>query len=255
MKNLLIAFLLVCGTCFHAIEPVTGRVVKYPLNVRAGAGIKYTSVAKLTKNNPVEITAVSKEWLAIKPPENTRVWVLARYIKNGKFTANVNLRSGPGTGYEPVGTGRRGTEVKIDGKANAAGWVKVHVPDNVRLYIGRPAVEADEKALAALPKFDGDGGRPLPNEDLINLEGNFISEGKDVTLSGYVYESEDKIKSITHVLYEVKGEELIPKYFLVPANGKLDKYNEKEVTVRGESYKVKNWTMPVVVVKIINLKK
>ena len=44
---------------------VEGKVIKYPLNVRAGAGTQYTALVQLDKNTPVKITAVSDQWLAI----------------------------------------------------------------------------------------------------------------------------------------------------------------------------------------------
>lgn len=252
--NKLFWVLSVLVWCSAAViaDTVAGRVIKYPLNVRAGAGMKYTAVAQLAKHNPVEITAVNAKWLAIKPPENSLVWVQARFIKNGKLVSNVNLRSGPSTGYEPLGTGRRGQKVIQHGKPTAAGWVAIKAPENIVFYVGRPAVEVDEKALAKLPKFNAPGGRPLPNDDLIQLEGNFTSAGKNVRLSGYIYEEKlDGIKAISHILYEAKGEELLPKYFIMPNRKKLDKFNGKKVTVIGESYTVKNWKLPVVVLKII----
>ena len=129
--------------------------------------------------------------------------------------------------------------------------MQIAPPDNVVFYVGRPAVDADAEALQKLPRFKAPGGRPLPNMELINLEGNFVSPAKEVQLTGYLYESEDNIKAITHVLYEVKGEDLIPKYFVMPNRHKLAAYNEKQVKIIGDSHRVKNWQLPVVVVKII----
>ena len=252
MKWAFFCIVLLMAMIGSAAETVQGRVIKYPLNVRAGAGMKYTAVAQLTKNNPVEITAVHPKWLAIKPPANTRVWVQKRYIKNNKLSANVNLRSGPSTGYEALGTGRRGMAAKALDKATPSGWVQIAAPEHIPFYVGRPAVEADEKALAKLPKFNAPGGRPLPNDDLIKLEGNFTTPGKSVKLTGYIYEEKTSIDVITHVLYEAKGEELVPKCFIMPNRLNLKKFNEKQVTIHGDSYKVKNWTMPVVVLKVIN---
>ena len=257
MKTLLSVLLVVALNTFNAAaesKSVSGRVIKYPLNVRAGAGMKYTAVAQLAKHNPVEITAVHPKWLAIKPPANSRVWVQARFVKKGRLLSNVNLRSGPSTGYEPLGTGRRGTRVTVHGKPTPAGWVSISAPEYISFYVGRPAIEADEKALAGLPKFNAPGGKPLPNEELIQLEGNFTSAGKNVRITGYIYEEkQNSIKAISHVFYEAKGEELVPRCFVMPNRQKLDKFNEKKVMIIGESYKVKNWQLPVVIVKIVRL--
>ena len=231
---------------------VEGKVIKYPLNVRAGAGTQYTALVQLDKNTPVKITAVSDQWLAIEPPAGSRVWVAARYIKNNQLTANINFRSGPSTGYEALGLGRKGMKVETHGKATPSGWIAVSAPDNLQFYVGRPAVEAEAEALKKLPRFKAPDGRPLPNKELIKLEGNFVSSGKDVTLTGYIYASEDNIKAITHVLYQPQGDELLPKYFLMPNRADLKKFDGKKVKLHGESYKVKNWSMPIVIVKNVS---
>lgn len=252
LKFLIFSVSLSCTMLLTAAEAVTGKVIKYPLNIRAGAGINYTKLVQLNKNAPVKIVAVSDQWLAILPPEGSRVYVAARYVKNNQLTANVNFRSGPSTGYEALGSGRKGMKVKTIGKPTPSGWIAISSPDNLQFYAGRPAIEADPEALKKLPRFKAPGGRPLPNKELINLEGNFVSTAKDVTLTGYVYASEDNIKAITHVLYQVKGEELQPKYFLMQNRADLSKFDGKKVKLHGESYKVKNWDMPIVIVKNVS---
>ena len=231
---------------------VDGIVVKYPLNVRAGAGTRYNVVGQLTKNNPVRILAANQHWLMIAAPANCRVWVLQRYIKNNRFIANVNLRSGPGTGFERVGTGTKGSSVKIGGKATASGWVPIVPPRDVVFYVGRPAVEADAKQLAKLPKCTV-AGVPLPNLQLCALEYNFTEPTKTVTVGGYIYK--EGTSPVTHVLYEATKENLQPKYFLMPQGKKFTFTDGAHVQLTGEHCKVKGWEMPLIIVKSIkNLK-
>ena len=257
MKKILV-LLLVSSIAFAvsaAENVVKGKVLKYPLNVRAGAGTKYTALLQLDKDYEVVITQVSPQWLKIAPPENTRVWVLNEYISKGKLTRNVNFRSGPGTGYEAVGSGRRGMKVTVHGKATRSGWVQITAPANIELYIGRPAVSADAKALSKLPKFKVPTGQPLPNAELINLESNFLTPPKDITVTGYVYaENKSHLKTVSHVFYEPVGEEdLKPRYMVMPRGNNLDKFKDKTVRITGEYYKVKNWQLPLLVVKIVRL--
>ena len=253
-KIFLIVVAMIWGLCnLYAAAPVKGRVVKYPLNIRAGAGTKYTSIAQLTKDNQVEIVRCSKQWLEIKPTANCVVWILKRYIKNGKLTANVNFRSGPGTGYEAVGGGKVGMAVEVKGDATKSGWISIAAPDSVRVYVGRDAIEADSKELAALPKFESSAGRALPNKDLILMERNFTSPGREVRITGEVYDFKSDVKAITHLLYEPKGDELLPKYFLIPSRGDLKAYDSKKVRITGECYQVKNWDMPVIVVQKVTV--
>ena len=253
-KIFFIAVSMILGLCnLYAAETVKGRVIKYPLNIRAGAGTKYTSIAQLTKDNQVEIVRCSSKWLEIKPTANCVVWILKRYVKNGKLTANVNFRSGPGTGYEAVGSGKLGTTVEFKGEATKSGWVPIAAPDSVRVYVGRDAIDADSKELASLPEFEAPGGRALPNKDLILMERNFTSPGREVRITGEIYDFKSDVKAITHLLYEPKGDELLPKYFLIPSRGDLKSYNGKKVRITGECYQVKNWDMPVVVVQKVTV--
>ena len=232
---------------------VKGKVIKYPLNVRAGAGMKYTALLQLDKDYEVEITGVGKQWIAIKPPENTRIWLQKESIRNGKLVSNVNFRSGPGTGYEAVGIGRRGMKVTVHGKATKSGWIQITAPASVELYVGKPAVAADKKALAKLPKIKEPSGKPLPNEELINLEGNFITAGKDITVTGYVYaEEKSHLKNVSHVFYEQTGEEdLTPRYMVMPLRADLDKFKDKKIRIIGEFYRVKDWKLPLLIVKTV----
>ncbi len=254
MKKFSLIALLMCTSIVAFSGTVQGTVKKAPLNVRAGAGTKYTAVAQLAKNNPVEITRVSNQWLAIKPPANSRVWIMKEFVKNGKLIRGVNLRSGPSTGYETVGFARRGTQVQLHGKATGSGWVQISAPADVEFYVGRPAIEADKAALNKLPKFKVPTGKALPNEELINLEGNFLTTGKDITVSGYVYaEQQSHLKTVTHVFYEPgSGEDLVARYMVMPNRNNLDKYKDKKVRISGEYYKVKGWKLPLLVVKIVH---
>ena len=242
-------------TLSAAGNTVKGKVIKYPLNVRAGAGTGYTAILQLDKGYEVTVIAASRQWLKIAPLENTRVWVQKEYIRNGKLNGSVNFRSGPGIGYEAVGFGRRGMKVTLHGKATKSGWVQITAPENIDLYVGRPAISADKKALSKLPQFKVPTGKMLPNEELINLEGNFLAPGKDVTVSGYVYaENKSHLKSVSHVFYEPLGEEdLKARYMVMPKGSDLDKFKDKKVRIHGEYYKVKGWQLPLLVVKTVKV--
>ncbi|MBO5722104.1 MAG: hypothetical protein J6S19_03210, partial [Lentisphaeria bacterium] len=112
---------------------------------------------------------------------------------------------------------------------------------------------ADKKALARLPKLQEPSSKPLPNEELIKLEGNFLTASKDITVTGYVYaEKQSYLKTVSHVFYELVGEEnLIPRYMVMPNRNDLDKFKDKKVRILGEFYKVKGWKLPLLIVKTV----
>lgn len=229
------------------LTPVSGRVIKAPLNVRAGAGAGYTVVGQLAMNNPVAITAANREWLEIRPPENTAVWVLEKFVRNNRFTVNVNLRSGPGIGYESLGTGRAGMPATTVGQATPSGWIMIQPYYWMRVYVGRGAIAADDAELARLPKLPAER-RPLPQKELTKLEGNFTQPGKEVRITGYLYAVEAGKSVATHVLYRENGAQLQPEVFVVPCGVDLSKLNEKKVQLSGTQYPVANWELPVIIV-------
>lgn len=233
------------------LVPVTGRVVKAPLNVRAGAGKEYTVVGRLPLNSEVAITAVGKDWLEIRAPENTAAWVMARYIRKNRFTAGVILRSGPGIGYEKVGSAGSGVSVQPDGQTTPNGWVLVKPFYWMRVYVGRPAVEADEAALAKLP--------PLPRQSapaskaVTKLELSFTKpEEPGAALTGHLYPLDDAKSAITHVLHIEKGGELVPAAFAASFGPDLKPFQEKHVTLRGVKGEIKGWDLPVLIVTSVS---
>ena len=252
MKKLLLAVSVFACALQLAAAPasVDGRIVKYPLNVRAGAGTNYNIVGKLTKHNPVKIVAVGKDFLKIAAPANCRVWVMKRYIKNNRLTANVNLRSGPGTGFENVGSGKKGMSVKIGGQATASGWVPLIPPGDVTFYVGRQAIEADAQKLAKLPKFTNPGPR-APDKALCDLESNYTSAPQAVTVKGYIYK--EGTAPVTHVLFEASGNQLQPKFFLVRGRSSIKVADGAQVSISGDRCTVKNWDMPVIIVHHIKV--
>ena len=230
------------------LVPVTGLVEAPLLNVRSGPGKNYTVVGKLEKGNQVAVTAAGKEWLEIRAPENTATWILARYLKKDRLTAGVILRSGPGIGYEKLGSAKAGMTVRTNGPVTQSGWVRIQPFYWTRVYVGRPAIKADEAALAKLPPLPRPG---TPSDAKITeLEQNFSKPCElGVTMTGYLYPAEKSSSAITHVLHIDKGDnELVPAAFVAPLGLKLDSFNEKSVTLKGCRGVIAGWDHPVLIV-------
>ena len=251
MKHFALLFLFVLSAAALSgapLTPVRGRVVKAPLNVRAGAGMEYTVVGRLALNNPVEITAVGKEWLEIRAPENTATWIMARYIRNNHLTCGVVLRAGPGIGYEALGSAKAGMTVKVEGQTTPGGWVLIRPFYWTRVYVGRKAVEADEKVLAGLPPLPRPA--PRPRKEIAKLESCFSKPPElQVAMTGYLYPAESGKSAITHVLYQEqeKSDELVPAAFVAPLEGDWSKFNEKKVTVTGCRGVNTSWDLPILI--------
>ena len=229
------------------LVPVTGSVTAPRLNVRSGPGTAYTVVGMLEKDNQVEITAVGREWLEIRAPRNTATWIMARYLKKDRLTAGVILRSGPGISYEKLGSARAGMTVQTQGQVTQGGWVMIRPFYWTRVYVGRPAVKADEEALAKLPPLPRTG--PPANPKFTRLEQSFSKPCEiGVTMNGYLYANEEKNSVITHVLYIEKGGELVPAAFVAPLGADLSGFDKKRVTLKGCRGMSAGWDIPVLIV-------
>ena len=85
-------------------------------------------------------------------------------------TGNVNVRSGPGTGYAKLGTLTAGTRVKLRGcednwcsvrGAGLSGWVSANLLTN---YVGRPPAVVIAPTIVVRPPRPrpGDNGKIAP---------------------------------------------------------------------------------------------
>lgn len=105
------------------------KVTAASLNMRSGPGTGYSVILVIPKGASVTVTGYSGVWAKItyngksgyghtdylKNPTTTTV---VRYV-----TANLNMRSGPGTGYSVILVIPKGTGVKVESSAN--GWAKI----------------------------------------------------------------------------------------------------------------------------------
>ena len=94
----------------------TGIINTNSVNIRSGPATTYNIVGHLDKGNQVEILGSKNDWYQIKSGQ-LNGWVRNDLINlqkeySLKVTANgVNLRSGPGTTYNVVGSADSGTSL------------------------------------------------------------------------------------------------------------------------------------------------
>lgn len=120
-----------------APKTTVGTVTASALNVRSGAGTRYSVVKVISRGTQVTIYETKGSWGRIGDGQ----WVYMQYIKIGSSTvvtspepttktmyvntssANLNVRSGAGTGYSVVKTLAKGTQVTVYEEKN--GWVRI----------------------------------------------------------------------------------------------------------------------------------
>ena len=128
-------------------ESVTATVTAVKLNIRKEAGTQYEYVGSYAKNEQIEILETKGDW-----GRTDKGWVYLDYVEmdqnpeqtqteapntdstddsnttvmgHGVVTLDIlNVRSGPGTNYEKVGTVKRGSRYTYYEKNN--GWVRIN---------------------------------------------------------------------------------------------------------------------------------
>lgn len=104
-----------------------------------------------------------------------------------------------------------------------------------------------------LPKFKRvPQGKPLPNMELINLEGNFtFCRQRNITCYRLcICRKQSHLKTVSHVFYEPSGEDLSARYMVMPNRNDLDKYPRDKGKDHRRILQSKGWKLPLLVVKI-----
>lgn len=122
---------------------ITGKV-----NVRSGPGTSYTKLGQLAKDQVVNSLGTTGGWTQIEYQDGV-AYVSSVYVSavgttagsstgsavgQAQATGNVNVRSGPGTGYSKLGQLKRGETISYT--AVSGGWYEVEYQDGVAYVSG-----------------------------------------------------------------------------------------------------------------------
>lgn len=125
------------------------KVLVETLNVREKPSVEAEILGEINKGEDYELLEANGEWIRLKA-SNVEGWVYAQYVnpveplKNNVTTIaeKVNLRSGPSTEFEVLGTAQK--DMKYTYVSNKNGWVQVKDANGEMYWI-----------LAQLVKVDG----------------------------------------------------------------------------------------------------
>ena len=164
LRTAAVSAALVCAMTAGALAADAGIITGDVVNVRKGPGTGYDRVEQLAKGRQVSILAEENGWYKIAW-NNSTGYVSKSYVSasgasvsapadvtpNATVTGgNINVRIGPGTGYDRiavVGTGKRVTLLGEEG-----GWVKIGFDGKVGYLLGTyltPDAGAMESVVAA----------------------------------------------------------------------------------------------------------
>ncbi len=119
----------------QTVSAATTAVTTGYLNLRSGPGTNYSIVLTLTKGASLTVIgSPDSSWVKVQTSAGTQGYCSRAYLTitqdsssqstTGKALDNVNLRSGPGTGYSILLTIPKGTSVPVVDASNTS-WVKV----------------------------------------------------------------------------------------------------------------------------------
>ena len=130
----------------------TGIINTDNVNIRSGPSISYDVVGMLNQGIGVEILGSEENWYQIKTGQ-LNGWVRNDLINLQKeyqlqvTTTGVNLRSGPGTNYDIVGSANQGEILTLlDVKGD---WYQVKTSAGLQAYIKATFTEKTEKVAPA----------------------------------------------------------------------------------------------------------
>lgn len=138
------------------------------VNVRSGPGTGYTKLGQLSKGQTVEKLGTSGSWTNISYNGKT-AYVSTQYLKAvsssssgsttaatyAEATANVNVRSGPGTGYSKLGQLYKGTIVPKLGTSGS--WTKI-IYNSQTAYVSSQYLKASSYTGDTGSGSSGSGG-------------------------------------------------------------------------------------------------
>ncbi len=119
--------------CFLAL-PVRAAefvsVVKDGVNLRSGPDTKYEVLYQLPAGYPLKVLARKGKWIKVGDYENDKGWIFSSLVSTTPYVIVTvkqgNVRSGPGTKYDKIGTVEREVILKRVGKKGD--WLKVSHP-------------------------------------------------------------------------------------------------------------------------------
>jgi len=202
-------------------EPVYASVLTEKVNIRAGQGLNFEVLGRLTQGNEVVVIGQGYGWYKIKLPAQALSFVHKDYIEGNLVkTDRLRVRAGAGTTFNLLGILKKGEAVNVlkeDGD-----WLKIRPPEGCAGWI-----KADYLQLSRI------------KEEKIKVAGKLQELGKIFRRQG------------THKL--TKGKKIL--YYLKSEEVDLNRYVNKKVEITGELKESKDSAYPVIKVKEIKKKR
>ena len=165
-------------SCLLGASAATGIINTDNVNIRSGPATTYDAVGRLNQGSSVEILSSRNDWYQIQA-NSLKGWVrndLINVQKEYTLTvtgSGVNLRSGPGTGFDVVGSANQGeTLTLLDVKGE---WYQVKNAAGLQAYIKASFTEKTEKPVPTNPSNNSDNQPVTPPAAVTSKQVEVIS--------------------------------------------------------------------------------
>lgn len=157
-----------------ALAGQDARVLADRVNLRALPLDNAEVAGQANQGDSLAVLRQEGDWVEVQAPTNVAVWIKGEFINDGVLKADkVNVRSGPGLSYRPVGTLRGGTAVQI--REARGEWTGIVPPAGISLWVKTqflqmPGASPAPPATATLT-FSGTvvASTPTPSQVVMNV--------------------------------------------------------------------------------------
>lgn len=257
MKNFIPA--MTALMVFAALHPIAaapaaeGTAAGSGINIRERPDISAAVVGKLNSGDKVTVLAANPEWLKIRLTAGSETYISNDYIKDGKTTARINVRSGPATEFASYGLLPAGAEVKVIGAPVEGSWIKIEPPEFAVGYVATRLVKTGDAELPGLktegvPEKTAGGGQVKPENPDMPFKDLPVKKGsaRNVTLSGLLVPVKSAAPGVKYALaVEKNGKYEVAAFVHTMGSGKFDAFANKLVKLSGVRYDVPDWKNPV----------
>ena len=205
-------------------EYVDGYVLAATVNLRAGPGTSYEVLGEYERYDTLLVTGTCEEWYRVKldglrgymlkeyvamgdVPEPTPAYTveeLDEYVDGYVNAKTINLRAGPGTGYEVLGEYERYDTLLVTGKCEE--WYRVKL-DGLRGYMLKEYVtigKVKEAEPTPAPTPTPEQSIPVVEETPTTTPSTSISQADELYLAAQVVQKEGDMESyvaVANVIY------------------------------------------------------
>ena len=264
-----------CAVGAWSVSAAEGVVTADVLNIRTQPDLKSAVAVKLDKGFKVEVLGESGDFVEIAIPVTAPVYISAVYLNEGKTTAPLKMYTAGSTAAASYGVLPKGSEVKML-EIDRYGWAKIEPPAGIKLYAAKryvavtpdaakpeakveekkdvkpdtkPEAKAEEKQDVK-PEATAEAAAVMTaaTEKALADIGVDLQKGTAVTVTGTLLKLENTTVPILQFVLMRNGTH---EYYLCSDRFQLASYGAAPVTIRGRSFRVPSWRVPVLYIESV----